>query len=271
MPPRFAYWTILIDGKPTAFRAREQDELLPTFGQLKRKNADVVLRWFARGRLWDSPDAERAATRAPKKFEKRAKDWRPGGEHKDPRQHWRDQKKQRNQERRAERHERRSTTSHTRSAPAFAKGFGGSHRSSPQKHASGGGSPSGERRDTRKPNPHGRSADTRKPNPHGRSAPAFAKGFGGSRRSSPEKHASGGGSPSGERHHAPNARMKAPNFGKRFDKPRDEKPWSNKPTQPWREKPPRRDADRPPKPTESPDSPPVPEQIVRKPEPPERG
>jgi hypothetical protein len=259
MPPRFAYWTILIDGKPTAFRAREQDELLPTFGQLKRKNADVVLRWFARGRLWDSPDAERAAARAPKKFEKRAKDWRPGGEHKDPRQHWRDQKKQRNQERRAERHERRSTTSHTRSAPAFAKGFGGSRRSSPQKHASGGGSPSGERRDTRKPNPHARSA------------PAFAKGFGGSRRSSPQKHASGGGSPSGERHHAPNARMKAPNFGKRFDKPRDEKPWSNKPTQPWREKPPRRDADRPPKPTESPDSPPVPEQIVRKPEPPERG
>src|SRR5438093_493691 len=172
MPPRFAYWTILIDGKPTAFRAREQDELLPTFGQLKRKNADVVLRWFARGRLWDSPEAERIATRAPKKVEKRAKDWRPGGDHKDPRQHWRDQKQQRNQERRAERHE---------------------------------------------------------------------------------------------------GRIKGTHPGKRFDKPPDEKPWSTRPTKPWREKPPRRDADRPPKPAESPDSPPIPEQIVKKPEPPERG
>ena len=86
MPPRFAYWTILIDNKPTAFRAREREELLPTFNQLRRKNADVVMRWFARGRLWESPDAERAAQRAPKpRFEGRDRDWRPGGEHKDPR------------------------------------------------------------------------------------------------------------------------------------------------------------------------------------------
>ena len=34
MPPRYAYWTILIDDKPTAFRAREQEELLPTLNQL---------------------------------------------------------------------------------------------------------------------------------------------------------------------------------------------------------------------------------------------
>jgi len=87
MPPRFAYWTILIDQQPTAFRARERDELLPTLNQLKRKNADVVLKWFTNGRLWDSPEAAQAARRAPKKpREVRGRDWRPGGEHRDPRQ-----------------------------------------------------------------------------------------------------------------------------------------------------------------------------------------
>jgi hypothetical protein len=86
MPPRFVYWTILIDGKPTAFRARDRQELQTTFSQLKRTNEDVVIRWFARGRLWDSPEAERAAEQRPKPVgEKRGKDWRPGGAHKDPR------------------------------------------------------------------------------------------------------------------------------------------------------------------------------------------
>jgi len=116
MPPRFAYWTILIDRKPTAFRAHEQEELLPTFHQLKRTNKDVILRWFARGKLWESPDAERAAWRgrnasgagSPRDRAKaRGRDWRPGGQHRDPRQQFRDQKKQRNQERRAARHDRR--------------------------------------------------------------------------------------------------------------------------------------------------------------------
>jgi hypothetical protein len=86
VPPRFAYWTILIDNKPTAFRARDREELLPTLHQLRRKNADVVMRWFARGRLWESPEAERAAQRAPKApLEKRDRNWRPGGAHADPR------------------------------------------------------------------------------------------------------------------------------------------------------------------------------------------
>ena len=86
MPPRFAYWTILIDDRPTAFRARDREELLPTFTQLKRTNQNVVVRWFAQGRLWDSPDAQRAAGRK-RKFagDKRGPDWRPGGTHKDPR------------------------------------------------------------------------------------------------------------------------------------------------------------------------------------------
>ena len=87
MPPRYAYWTILIDQKPTAFRAREREELLPTFHQLGRKNTDVVMKWFARGRLWDSPEQAQAALRAPKApVEKRGDASRPGGEHRDPRE-----------------------------------------------------------------------------------------------------------------------------------------------------------------------------------------
>src|SRR4051812_12032270 len=87
VPPRYAYWTILIDQKPTAFRAREREELLPTFHQLKRKNSDVIMKWFARGRLWDSPAEARDAQRAPKRpREDRGRDWRPGGNHRDPRE-----------------------------------------------------------------------------------------------------------------------------------------------------------------------------------------
>ena len=99
MPPRYAFWTILIDQKPTAFRAREQAELLPTLAQLRRTNTDVILKWFSRGRLWESPEEERAAQdrrRDPRvagsrttRGEKRTREWRPGGEHKDPRARFR--------------------------------------------------------------------------------------------------------------------------------------------------------------------------------------
>jgi len=63
MPPRFAYWTILIDNGPTAFRARDPEELLPTLNQLKRRNAHVTMKWFSGGKLWDSPDAARESRR----------------------------------------------------------------------------------------------------------------------------------------------------------------------------------------------------------------
>jgi hypothetical protein len=90
MPPRYAYWTILIDNKPTAFRAREQADLLPTIHQLRRTNSDVVMKWFARGRLWESPEQAIAATRAPKvPRETRGREWRPGGKHLDPRARFR--------------------------------------------------------------------------------------------------------------------------------------------------------------------------------------
>ena len=89
MPPRYAYWTILIDQQPTAFRAREQEELLPTLAQLRRTNTDVSLKWFARGRLWDSPEQEREGQRTPAPVERRTREWRPGGQHEDPRARFR--------------------------------------------------------------------------------------------------------------------------------------------------------------------------------------
>src|SRR4051812_43608371 len=90
MPPRYVYWTILIDNKPTAFRAREKEDLLPTLAQLRRTNSEVVLKWFARGRIWDSPEAEQEAQkRPPVSGDKRGQDWRPGGMHKDPRDRFR--------------------------------------------------------------------------------------------------------------------------------------------------------------------------------------
>lgn len=84
MPPRHTYWTILIGSAPTAFRAREREELLPTFERLRATQPDAVLRWFERGRLWNSPEEARRPHEAPPR-EFRGRDWRPGGSHRDPR------------------------------------------------------------------------------------------------------------------------------------------------------------------------------------------
>ena len=56
MPPRFAYWTIILDGTPTSFRTKEREEILPLFNQLKAKNPTALLKWFSGGTLWDSPE-----------------------------------------------------------------------------------------------------------------------------------------------------------------------------------------------------------------------
>jgi hypothetical protein len=85
MPPRHVYWTIIVDGKPTAFRAHTRDELLPTLRQLQTKHPDAVMKWFARGKLWESQEEERAASARGAGAERRGRDWRPGGEHQDPR------------------------------------------------------------------------------------------------------------------------------------------------------------------------------------------
>ena len=95
MPPRYAYWTILIDDKPTAFRAREREELLPTLQQLKRTNPNAQMKWFARGQLWDTPQqAQWAQKNLPKQGEKRGREWRPGGQHRDPRARFDKRKKE---------------------------------------------------------------------------------------------------------------------------------------------------------------------------------
>ena len=59
MPPRFAYWTIILDGTATSFRAHDQAEILPTFNQLKKKDPTAQLKWFSGGKLWDSPEQAR--------------------------------------------------------------------------------------------------------------------------------------------------------------------------------------------------------------------
>jgi hypothetical protein len=125
MPPRYAYWTIIAGGLPTAFRAADRDELMPTFQRIKEKHPDAEMKWFARGKLWESQDAARAADKrggdrrgrpaadlrrgpsgAPK--ETRSRDWRPGGDHRDPRQKFTDAKKQRNAALRKERWQRKT-------------------------------------------------------------------------------------------------------------------------------------------------------------------
>lgn len=169
MPPRYAYWTILVDDQATAFRAAMQEDLMPTFKRLQSKNPGARLVWFQNGKIWNSrleaqeamrergergrsADPRQSGFRArkkpdwtpkprterpePRSVERRAvgenfsspsgerknqrerlewtpkpqsstprprasslkpqardKNWRPGGEHKDPRQKYKDAKK----------------------------------------------------------------------------------------------------------------------------------------------------------------------------------
>src|SRR5512138_2946940 len=48
---------------PTAFRAREAEDLLPTLKQLQNRHPDATMKWFERGQLWDSPEAARVGPR----------------------------------------------------------------------------------------------------------------------------------------------------------------------------------------------------------------
>jgi hypothetical protein len=110
MPPRYAYWTIIAGGLPTAFRAADRDDLMPTFRRIQEKHPDAEMKYFARGKLWASP-ADARLTREEEERPKsppRGRDWRPGGEHRDPRQPFKDAKKARNQDRRQQRWERKT-------------------------------------------------------------------------------------------------------------------------------------------------------------------
>lgn len=121
MPPRYAYWTIIAGGLATAFRAADRDELAPTFHRIKEKHPDAEMKYFARGRLWESPeDARRAAERP----QTRPPDWRPGGAHRDPRQRFKDAKKAVNQRRRTARFERRQASGPPGAGPGPKQGAG---------------------------------------------------------------------------------------------------------------------------------------------------
>lgn len=124
MPPRHAYWTIIVGNLPTAFRAAQREELLPTFEQLRRKHPDAVLRWFARGRLWESPEAARE--RPVRTQNSRSRDWRPGGAHRDPRDRFRKERQARWRAVRERSYLKKSTTGERRGQPTPPP--------SPQKH-----------------------------------------------------------------------------------------------------------------------------------------
>ncbi|MGE3840710.1 MAG: hypothetical protein AB7I50_03920 [Vicinamibacterales bacterium] len=94
---RLRFWTILLGTEPTAFRASEQNDLLPTLKQLQRRHPEAVMKWFERGQLFDSP-LEAAAEWRRLERERRPPTWRPGGEHRDPRERFalsRDEKRRR--------------------------------------------------------------------------------------------------------------------------------------------------------------------------------
>ena len=235
MPPRYAYWTIMAGGLPTAFRAAEQEELVPTFNRLKQKHPDAEMKYFARGRLWSSReeaqrDAETRRT-ASRRFETpRGRDWRPGGEHRDPRQPFKDAKKERNQRWRKERFEKRERFGKEKAAgesPRDRRPFGdrprGEHRGDRGPFSD---RPRGEHRDDRQPFADGRRAEQRGDRQsfgdrRPRGAPHARKQFGDRRperkpwaSKPPRKDASFAGKP-GDR--------------KPFGKPRDRKPFSGPP------------------------------------------
>ena len=261
MPPRYAYWTILIDDKPTAFRAREREELQPTFVQLQRKNSNVTMQWFARGKLWASREAERddfqaqrhaaSAPREPRdpdapKPERRGSEWRPGGAHKDPR----DRFKKKNRPERAW-SEKDPATQRDRDKPGYVAKPRGEWRDKPVGPARGDrpwqdkprgdrpawkDKPSGDRPWSGKPSGPPRD---RKPWQDRQASPS-------ARRSASDQRPSGGGNdrPWQTKPTGPRAQRKPwvgkpgpPGEGAGF-KPRSDRPWQNKPPVPPRERKP---------------------------------
>jgi hypothetical protein len=245
MPPRYAYWTIIAGGLPTAFRAADRDELLPTFQRIKERHPDAQMKYFARGKLWESQDAARAAqTRggarnrggerharpgeaggererrpgarpdeagrerdrrpaarpdeasrerdrrpgarpdeAGRERERRSRDWRPGGDHRDPRQKFIDAKKQRNAVIRQERWQRKNAEGAKGQVSGVRHGQGNSREGnrtggkrfeakSPEAKSPEGRRPEGKR-------PEGNQPDWKKPDwkkrPEARGRPAGKK------------------------------------------------------------------------------------------------
>jgi hypothetical protein len=86
MNERFACWVIVAGDISTGFRSRDRDELVPTLKQLQRTQPDAALKYFARGKLWESDAAAaQALVEARRAKRTRTDAWRPGGRHVDPR------------------------------------------------------------------------------------------------------------------------------------------------------------------------------------------
>jgi hypothetical protein len=64
------------------------------------------MKWFQRGKLWASPEEAESAFQKPAE-PTRGRDWRPGGVHRDPREQFKKQKRERNQDRRQQRFDRK--------------------------------------------------------------------------------------------------------------------------------------------------------------------
>ncbi len=228
MPPRYSYWTIVAGGLPTAFRAVKRDELLPTFARLREKQPDAVLKWFARGRLWESPDQAREAlkTEAPGQRQlarARGRDWRPGGEHRDPRQKFIDAQKKLNAERRQERWERKNPDgAASRGERTRNQGYRGpknTPRPSPFERPGAPGG--GERRDPRQkfidtqkaPNAQRRQERWERKNPDGaawRGERAHSQGNRGPKNTSRPSGFGRAGAPGGERRRPPKSAQGSP-------------------------------------------------------------
>lgn len=85
MPPRYVYWTIIVDGQPTAFRSGSLEDIMPTFNRLKEKQPNAELKWFQNGQLWPSRHDAQDFMRA-RGERGRAKDPRQSGDR--PEQPW---------------------------------------------------------------------------------------------------------------------------------------------------------------------------------------
>ena len=79
MPPRYAYWTILVDEQPTAFRSAMQEDLLPTLKRLKHKHPSTRMVWFQNGKIWASRLDAQEAMRARGEMGRRGDTRQAGG------------------------------------------------------------------------------------------------------------------------------------------------------------------------------------------------
>ena len=106
------------------------------------------MKWFARGKLWESPEAERAAQQKPTFTEKRGRDWRPGGQHKDPRARFDHRKRADHPLPRDRKPGSEEVPATPKSAfpPALARTPGGPRRDSPTSLGKGDGGPPIRRR-----------------------------------------------------------------------------------------------------------------------------